>query len=281
MPHRCGIVAHSSSPLRANLVRSCSGRSRVAPGEQDQACRPRRPPCVTFTRVAAQASAPVSASVTGARMLHRIGAAAARVARERLVSLPDRHRDGVGRRCRARAPPARAREPCADATSTRSPSAMPSRSAVCGLISTQLLHIAVVSGSGSSCSHGRCASEPSRSACDAYGRKWNGYCAARRRRTARCAPGRRRDAAARAGAAAAGRPLRGGRRGLPAPAASPRRSATAAADSAAASAAARRRAARRASRACRRAAASPAGHGRHGAAAPDSGTDSTHDSRNE
>ena len=39
---------------------------------------------------------------------------------------------------------------------------MPSFAAVAGLISTQLLHIAEVSGSGISCSHGRCASDPSR-----------------------------------------------------------------------------------------------------------------------
>ena len=51
--------------------------------------------------------------------------------------------------------------PCAEVTSTRSPSPMPSFAAVCGLISTQLLHIADVSGSGISCSHGRCAAEPS------------------------------------------------------------------------------------------------------------------------
>jgi len=36
----------------------------------------------------------------------------------------------------------------------------------CGLISTQLLHIADVSGSGISCSHGRWASDPSRKALD-------------------------------------------------------------------------------------------------------------------
>ena len=48
---------------------------------------------------------------------------------------------------------------------------MPSFAAVAGLISTQLLHIADVIGSGSSCSHGRCASEPSRNADETYGRK--------------------------------------------------------------------------------------------------------------
>src|SRR6185295_16889433 len=65
--------------------------------------------------------------------------------------------------------------PCDEVTSTRSPCAMFSRAAVDGLISTQLLHIADVSGSGSSCSHGRCAVDPSPNAVDAYGRKWNGY----------------------------------------------------------------------------------------------------------
>src|SRR5579885_2122966 len=65
--------------------------------------------------------------------------------------------------------------PCDEVTSTRSPSAMPIFSAVFGLISTQLLHIAEVSGSGSSCSHGRCAVEPSPNAGDAYGRKCIGY----------------------------------------------------------------------------------------------------------
>src|SRR5581483_5417060 len=64
--------------------------------------------------------------------------------------------------------------PCDEVTSTRSPSAMPIFSAVFGLISTQLLPIADVSGSGSSRSHGRCAVEPSPNAGDAYGRKWNG-----------------------------------------------------------------------------------------------------------
>jgi len=62
-------------------------------------------------------------------------------------------------------------DPCADATSTTSPAAMPSFSAVFELIYTQLHHIADVSGSGNSCSHGRCASDPSRNAVDAYGRK--------------------------------------------------------------------------------------------------------------
>src|SRR6516162_4947979 len=68
--------------------------------------------------------------------------------------------------------------PCVDVISTRSPSAMLIFAAVCGLISTQLLHIADVSGSGSSCSQGRCAVDPSPNAVDAYGKKWNGYSAA-------------------------------------------------------------------------------------------------------
>src|SRR6185503_12644434 len=55
---------------------------------------------------------------------------------------------------------------------------MPSFAAVAGLISTQLLHMADVIGSGISCSQGRCASEPSRNWFDEYGRKWNGYCPA-------------------------------------------------------------------------------------------------------
>ena len=113
-----------------------------------------------------------------AREIDRVLAAAARVARERLVPLPDRHRDTSGAmpgEMHGRAPAAcRARE----ATSTRSPSPMPSCAAVSGLISTQLLHIADVSGSGISCSHGRCASDPSRNCGDGYGRKWNGYCCA-------------------------------------------------------------------------------------------------------
>src|SRR5262245_12995311 len=69
-------------------------------------------------------------------------------------------------------------DPCADATSTMSPSRTPSLVAVAVLISTQLLHIADVSGSGITCNHGRCASEPSRNALEAYGRKCIGYCAA-------------------------------------------------------------------------------------------------------
>src|SRR5262245_47819444 len=64
--------------------------------------------------------------------------------------------------------------PCADAISTTSPSPTPSLAAVAGLISIQLLHIADVIGSGSSCSHGRCASDPSRNADEAYGRKFSG-----------------------------------------------------------------------------------------------------------
>src|SRR5262245_46253800 len=64
--------------------------------------------------------------------------------------------------------------PCGDAISTTSPSPTPSLAAVAGLISIQLLHIADVIGSGSSCSHGRCASDPSRNAEDAYGRKFSG-----------------------------------------------------------------------------------------------------------
>src|SRR4051812_16180198 len=66
-------------------------------------------------------------------------------------------------------------DPTLDVTSTTSPSAIPSCSAVFGFSSTQLLHIAEVIGSGSSCSQGRCAVEPSRNAVDGYGRKWNGY----------------------------------------------------------------------------------------------------------
>ena len=55
---------------------------------------------------------------------------------------------------------ARRTEPCIDTTSTTSPSAIPSFVAVVGLISTQLLHIALDMGSGSSCRTGKCASEP-------------------------------------------------------------------------------------------------------------------------
>src|SRR6185436_2196418 len=66
-------------------------------------------------------------------------------------------------------------EPCVDTTSTMSPSPIPSFVAVAGLISTQLLHIADVIGSGSSCSHGRCASEPSRNAEETYGSRCIGY----------------------------------------------------------------------------------------------------------
>src|SRR5215813_5339199 len=66
-------------------------------------------------------------------------------------------------------------EPWLDAISTRSPCCIPSLSAVCRLISTQLLHIALDIGSGNSCIKGRCASEPSRNAIDGYGRKWNPY----------------------------------------------------------------------------------------------------------
>src|SRR5579884_407065 len=55
---------------------------------------------------------------------------------------------------------------------------MPIFSAVFGLISIQLLHIADVIGSGSSWSHGRCAVDPSPNAGDAYGRNRNGYSAA-------------------------------------------------------------------------------------------------------
>src|SRR6266702_8771597 len=51
---------------------------------------------------------------------------------------------------------------------------MPSRSAVLGLISTQLDHIAVVSTSGNSCSQGRFAREPSPNDCETYGRKQKG-----------------------------------------------------------------------------------------------------------
>src|SRR4051812_30153020 len=68
--------------------------------------------------------------------------------------------------------------PCDELTSTMSPSSIFRRSAVCGLISIQLLHIAEVSGSGISCSHGRCAVDPSPNCCDRYGRKWNGNCVA-------------------------------------------------------------------------------------------------------
>src|SRR5256885_7298646 len=64
--------------------------------------------------------------------------------------------------------------PCADAISIMSPSPMPNRSAVRGLISAQVLHIAVLMGSGISCSHGKCAVDPSRNACDGNGRKGNG-----------------------------------------------------------------------------------------------------------
>src|SRR5580765_5918371 len=56
-----------------------------------------------------------------------------------------------------------------------SPSPIPSFDAVCGLISTHVLHIAVLIGSGISCIHGRCAVDPSRNACDENGRTWNGY----------------------------------------------------------------------------------------------------------
>src|SRR5580765_4225425 len=68
--------------------------------------------------------------------------------------------------------------PCDELTSTRSPCASRSRSAVCGLTSTQLLHIAEVNGSGSSCSHGRCALDPSPNCNETQGRRWNGYVAA-------------------------------------------------------------------------------------------------------
>ena len=63
------------------------------------------------------------------------------------------------------------RVPCVEVRSTRSPSLTFSFCAVCGFISTQLLHIADVIGSGISCSHGRCALDPSPNAGDRYGRK--------------------------------------------------------------------------------------------------------------
>src|SRR5262245_17668712 len=66
--------------------------------------------------------------------------------------------------------------PCAEATSTTSPSASPSFAAVAGFTSTQVLHIADVNGSGISWSHGRWASDPSRKVDDEYGRKWKGNC---------------------------------------------------------------------------------------------------------
>ena len=114
----------------------------------------------------------------GREQIHGVVAPAARVSRIGAMTLPRRHGDDIRARCRARSPPPRAA--CRGRTSPRRhrPDAMPSRSAVAGLISTQLLHIADVSGSGISCSHGRCASEPSRKAFEGYGRKWNGYCSA-------------------------------------------------------------------------------------------------------
>ena len=107
---------------------------------------------------------------------------------------------------------------------------MPSFPAACGFISTQLHHIAVVSGSGSSCSHGRCASDPSSNACDGYGAKWNGYACASPSNSGRAPCRRRRCRGARR--RGRGRPSRScdGRLGLRlSPAPSPRRSATAAA----------------------------------------------------
>src|SRR5262245_40592942 len=70
---------------------------------------------------------------------------------------------------------ARRTEPFVETMSTMSPSPTPSFAAVAGLTSTQLLHIAEVIGSGSSCSHGKCASDPSRNADETYGSKWIGY----------------------------------------------------------------------------------------------------------
>ncbi len=65
--------------------------------------------------------------------LDRILAAAARVARERLVSLPDRHRDACRARCPGDSTAAVRNVPCADVTSTTSPSPMPSFAAVAGI----------------------------------------------------------------------------------------------------------------------------------------------------
>src|ERR1051325_2516705 len=128
----------------------------------------------TLTRVAAHASAPVSASVDAARI--SIGFVPRLLAYLVKFSWPC----PTGMATTSGAMPgnmtAGARtEPCADAISTTSPSAMPSLAAVCGFSSTQLLHIADVNGSGSSWSHGRCAEDPSPNAIDAYGRKWYGY----------------------------------------------------------------------------------------------------------
>jgi len=47
------------------------------------------------------------------------------------------------------------------AISVMLPVSSPSRSAVCGLTSTQEIHDVLLTGSGSSCSHGRFAVRPS------------------------------------------------------------------------------------------------------------------------
>src|SRR6516225_78280 len=128
-----------------------------------------------LTRVAAHANDPVSESVIGARML--TGFAPRPLAYRVKCSCPWPTGIAITSGAMPGKITAGARnEPCEEATSTRSPSAMPILAAVCGLISTQLDHIADVSGSGSSCNHGRWAVDPSPNAGDAYGRKWNGYC---------------------------------------------------------------------------------------------------------
>ena len=173
-------------------------------------CRRPRPPSSIFTRVAAQASCPVAGSAIGARMASGL---APRPLAYR-VNVPCPCPTGIAT---ASGPmpgeitTGARNAPCAEAISTTSPSAIPSRAATPRLTSTQLLHIAVVSGSGSSCSQGRCASEPSSSACDAKGRKWNGYSPASPSSSgpphavgAGVAPARGRPAAAGVGSALAG-----------------------------------------------------------------------------
>ena len=119
------VASGSSEPSASPSSRS-SSCSRIPPA--NRISRPSGPPTRVIARASpAQASAPVVASVSGASRLDRVLAAPARVSRERLVPLADRHRHDVGRDARARSSPARAATPATSGPPRRSPCAMPSR----------------------------------------------------------------------------------------------------------------------------------------------------------
>ena len=160
--------AAGSSPMLAARSRVLRGtRSSVARADERAALhgvvvlRAWRARCVAPVFAQRRARAPIHGASLGAERVGVEADAGRRRGRRACGRSRGATRDAVRRHARARSRPARA--PCGrrSASSTTSPFARPSRSAVAGATSAALSQVSLVSGRGSSCSQPLFAKRPS------------------------------------------------------------------------------------------------------------------------